>query len=323
MPELSVDEPRDTELPAMVVIYGPGEYLAHNLPYPRGSDGQQPMSRRTDQLPAFNWINSTSIRLQLEPASGANPDVPVVYLPPFDGLISIAESVFFTRAERHESDGESDYRPGILDPRLMLYGIPSEEIRLLASCFEQDLAPLLGEHRKIRAGTASKIIFEHLWFLFSPGDNDVAQDGGCIQAYQVSRVSGGQIVLPESDVGHPNWDNYFVRSLATALTRPRRRYEELVVECFYYYSNSELVGPTKCQFTIKQYDGEISIDSLPIYPLRYLDNQEAIRRSLAGRGSKYMKLTGVSHMYYEWITAREPEEVWLVLVWSSDGTNRY
>jgi hypothetical protein len=81
------------------------------------------------------------------------------------------------------------------------------------------------------------------------------------------------------------------------------------VECFYYYSDGELVGPTKCQFIIKHYDGEISIDSLPIFPLRFMETKGKIHQSLAERGSKYMKLTGVSHMYYEGITAREPEEV--------------
>jgi hypothetical protein len=297
MPGQYLMTPAISSFRAIVVFYGSGETVPDRKQTSKKGAGRQPMPRTTE-LPTFIWINSESIRHQLEPASSAGLDVPLVYLPPLNGLISIAESVISSKSLSTRRTG---YRT-----RPPLSRIPLEEVDLLASCFEHDLAPLLAEYRQIRAGTASKITFEHLWFLFSSGDIVVAQDGGSIQAHRVSKVSGGQIVLPESDGGYSGLP---IRSVGAALAHPRRRYEEVAVECFYYYSDGELVGPTKCQFTIEHDDGEISIDSLPIFPLRFMDTKEEIQQSLAEWGSKYMKLTGVSHMYYEGITAREPEEV--------------
>jgi hypothetical protein len=213
-----LEESSDIELPAIVVFYSSGETVPDRKQTWKKGGGRQLMPGTTE-LPTFIWINSESIRLQLEPASSADLDVPLVYLPPFNGLISIAESVITSKARREESIRRTGYRPRVSSADGTISHISPEEVGLLASCFEYDLAPLVAEYRHIRAGTASKITFEYLWFLFSPGDIVIAQDGGCIRAYQVSKVSSGQIVLPESDGGYSAWPMY---SVAAALAHPRR-----------------------------------------------------------------------------------------------------
>ncbi|KIA75882.1 hypothetical protein HK57_00324 [Aspergillus ustus] len=310
----------DITSPAIVVIYAgpaprPGKKWQQKTFLSRAKAA---LTGKHGPLPVLVLINAQYLRYLLEPPTWLDISTPVAHLPPFSGLIPTADlSGFVEGREDKAAAGDrtggdiksgSDRKPmGSWLPEG--YVVPPLGRDLLMELFSEDLAPLVSIYRELRSQPLRKIAFEHLCFLFAPGDLVTTPEETCIQAYHVSKATGGTLPIPIAESTRSAADDNFQDILAPYLTQARQRREDFIIECFYYDSDGELLGPTKCEFKVKPYEGEIPISSLPVVPLRYASARHAKKSLLAERGLKYMQLTRVSHMYYEGVTSRESEEV--------------
>jgi hypothetical protein len=269
-------------------------------------DGSQELI--SAQHPVLILINAQGLIQALEGPTGIGATIPLAYLPPFSGLMPILDGVY------PASKAEEMVRATRLHWLGPGHRISSRWRNLVEELLKVDLARPAQVYQEVRSGIVETIAFDHLWFLFAPGDLVITPGERCNQAYKVAKVTGGQLIIPEitnSGRGNGQSDNNgnLDDILDPYITQARQRYDELVVECFYYDSDGDILGPTKCQFKVKPYDGEIPISSLPIVPLRTVSGHNQMANDLAKRGLKYLQLTNVSHMYYEGVTSREPEEV--------------
>ncbi|KAL2825515.1 hypothetical protein BJY01DRAFT_256260 [Aspergillus pseudoustus] len=305
----------DITSPAIVAIYA-GPLPKHEKKWQEKtilSRAKAMLTGKHAPLPVSVLINAQYLRYLLEPPTWLDISTPVAHLPPFNGLIPTAD--FSGLRGGREDKAAGDRRGDIQSesgrgPMSWLpdgHLVPSQGRDLLMQLFSEDLAPLVNIYRELRALTVRKIAFEHLCFLFAPGDLVTTPEETCIQAYRVAKATGGTLPIAESTRSGGN-DN-FQDILAPYLTEARQRREDFIIECLYYDSDGELLGPTKCVFKVKPYEGEIPIASLPVVPVRSASARRDVESHIAKRGLRYMKLTSISHMYYEGVTSRESEEV--------------
>lgn len=104
---------------------------------------------------------------------------------------------------------------------------------------------------------------------------------------------------------------------------------DLSLTCVYIDFDGRHVGPVLKKFEFKRYEGEKDASSLEVYPLRYhprdqnelggdgkLEEQQGapansdwLRRELIARGSMFLDVVGVKHMYYSGPTLDARDEV--------------
>lgn len=174
----------------------------------------------------------------------------------------------------------------------------------------------------LRHPDCSKITFSDLWHFFKPGDIVIASDAK--QAYKIVDVN----LSPHR--GNDRWDT-FLGAREEARGSRKSKQEDVAIPCVYIHFDGTHLGPVLETFSIKKFDGEKEVTSLPIYPLRSqvlkdlvsrnlhaqqenkketIDNRLAeLQRRLIERGKKYVEVAAVKHMYYTGITVDKRDEV--------------
>jgi hypothetical protein len=165
-----------------------------------------------------------------------------------------------------------------------------------------------------------KVSFSDIWHLFKPGEFVISADGK--QVFRVVRVHS-----PPHKGTYP-WAAY---------AEPRGKHakpyvEDVTIYCVYIHFDGISLGPVLETFNIKKFDGEKSVTSLEIYPLRFhvlrdlevrtaknkqapeFDNLFAakvadLRQKLIERGKLFVEVTGVKHMYYSGLTVDTRDEI--------------
>ncbi|KAH8899101.1 hypothetical protein GQ53DRAFT_878458 [Thozetella sp. PMI_491] len=143
-----------------------------------------------------------------------------------------------------------------------------------------------------------KIFFSDLWLLFRPGVEVIGSDGR--QAYRVIHVTSAK-----HRVNTPPFS----------------------ITCVYIDFNGTHIGPISKTFNFKKFDGEREVTSLEVYPLHFhpskrhefneaewaevknVPEASRYRRKLIMRGSKFLEVAGVKHMYYSGPTLMVRDEV--------------
>lgn len=177
-------------------------------------------------------------------------------------------------------------------PRILLDGY-----RALIHLFDTDLYGLVESYRQIQAGTADKLPFSHLWFLFKPGQ-EIITERPKYQAYRVLQATGGRKAIgPRGEKG-----------------TGQRSVSDLVVDCFRLDYDGISVGPVPATISIRPYQGTRSITDLPTYPLRWSKDtvhvekeEKSLSEYLEDRGRKFEELVQVSHRRYKGLTLREDQ----------------
>jgi hypothetical protein len=161
--------------------------------------------------------------------------------------------------------------------------------RALIHLLDHELYDLVQDYRRIQDGTIEKLPFLHLWYLFEPGQEIVAQDDEC-QAYRVLQVIGGR-KLHKLHSRHPE----------AAVKKPAM--SNLVIDCFHLDFDGREVGPVPFTITIKPYDGLKDIRQLAAYPLA-LATESDLPYMLTERGKKFAGLVEPSHCRYNGLSLR-------------------
>lgn len=88
---------------------------------------------------------------------------------------------------------------------------------------------------------------------------------------------------------------------------PAKRVEDysqgaFFIQCYHLEFNGTHYGPKDTHFTIRRYDGEREIITLPCFPLACDPNQDNVRRDLLARGKQFADLSSTpdryAHRYY-------------------------
>ncbi|KAL6895928.1 hypothetical protein HDV57DRAFT_31046 [Trichoderma longibrachiatum] len=165
------------------------------------------------------------------------------------------------------------------------------------------------------AGTQPRTIsFNHLWYLFKPGDDVVGQ--GRRQAYRViSITSTGHKVTPP-------WRNWKRDESEPAAS--------ITLFCVYIDFDGKQLGPVSKSFVIAKFDGEKAITALEVYPIRFAESpattyqqardesaaakddappKASFQQELIDRGKMFIDVASVKHMHYNGFTLEARDEV--------------
>ncbi|KAH7325575.1 hypothetical protein B0I35DRAFT_474337 [Stachybotrys elegans] len=167
-----------------------------------------------------------------------------------------------------------------------------------------------------------KIYFSDIWHLYKPGEFVVSADGK--QAYQIAAVNTGQ---------HIGKDPYGAFSNTKKDNDADDDDKNAIISCVYIDYDGTLLGPVVREFVVTKFDGERSLATLDVLPLRHHvvnmpevarrlaklegDAQargveaemEAFREQLVRRGRKFVSAAGVKHMDYTGLTADKRDEI--------------
>ncbi|KAH7088211.1 hypothetical protein FB567DRAFT_333459 [Paraphoma chrysanthemicola] len=133
---------------------------------------------------------------------------------------------------------------------------------------EQPAVPIKECQARWESKTPS-ITFATCWLLLQPGtDVYVREDDGSLNAYVIHTVTGG---VGEKDGRKTSTD-----------------YEVIMWSLAY---NGNCIGPDETSVTIKVFDNEREITSLPVFPVRFIDDiDEGVQKSrLIVRGKQYFR----------------------------------
>ena len=177
-----------------------------------------------------------------------------------------------------------------------------DELRCLVTFMDTDLKDIYFVQKDIDQGTRKLIAFDHLWQLFKPG-MVVISGKGQKRAYVVLHVTGGRALLRDSQTAIATDDaigfydakqreereSYFAKYPKTS---------PFVIDCFYIDFNGTDFGPLPQRFMFEDYDGEVPINSLEVFPIKFDEDPKKTEKSLVRRGRNFVKLANVDHKYY-------------------------
>ncbi|EMD70221.1 hypothetical protein COCSADRAFT_177807 [Bipolaris sorokiniana ND90Pr] len=185
-------------------------------------------------------------------------------------------------------------------------------------CLLQFLDSSVGAKRDYLNGPlCRKVFFSDLWYLFRPGVEVISSDGK--QAYKVISVTSEKHRIV------PSWQKWW--NPPDSREDKDRKKAAFSVNCVYIDFDGKNIGPVEKFFDFKRFDGEREVTSLEIYPLRFhpvrrseysdaewkeLEHypaQERYRQKLILRGTKFLDVVGVKHMYYAGPTLEVKDEV--------------
>lgn len=179
-----------------------------------------------------------------------------------------------------------------------------QELRVLRELLDNDLRPTFDLRKQIRDGVARSIAFQDLWHLFPIGSEivDSNEPTGLVtgqnQVYRILDVTGGKPFLCGRNLADmAPWDS-------ASQGRDLPKFEIL---SYFYNSDGKELGACQQVHTIKSYDGNKAITSLPCFPIIYSKNSRGMkpRDFFVERGRRYIELTrktDIVHKQYNGLT---------------------
>ncbi|KAK1518531.1 hypothetical protein CABS01_06065 [Colletotrichum abscissum] len=173
---------------------------------------------------------------------------------------------------------------------------------------------ILARLKHLNTSDPCKVFFSDLWHIFRPGTEVINKDGK--QAYRVIKVTSARHSVAR------DWGNYY--SLPET---KRKKKAAFSVVCIHIDFDGKHLGPVRSVFDMKRFDGARDITSLDVYPLRFhpirrvdfsnsewsgtmsIPPHQRCRTKLVNRGSKFLEVASVKHMYYAGPTLGVRDEV--------------
>ncbi|KAI1357297.1 hypothetical protein F5Y08DRAFT_177537 [Xylaria arbuscula] len=209
----------------------------------------------------------------------------IVFLHPFKLLVAHREAIKQslqdlekTRTSSPQSDAAPRQRnahDGYNDEDLVL------DLRLLVKFMDEDMRPIFDLRQRIKEGTATDIEYQDLWHLFSYGDIVVVQSNKS-HAYRVLSFTGGREPLidrlDDEEDKEPVLPGFMVDCLSVK------------------FDGLDYI-PQLDKFCIRPFIGRQPITSLSVYPLKFEENQERLRRNLTEQGQQYLDVTRAPQLH--------------------------
>ena len=182
-----------------------------------------------------------------------------------------------------------------------------DELRCLVKFMDDDMKKIHSAQKGIDDGTKTTIAFDYLWQLFKPGDL-VIKGGEQKRAYIVLHVTGGRALHRSARSTHREKDRWLNPQELLAKEAYLAKYPKttpFVLDCFYLDFDGTNFGPRPEKFMFQEYDGEVPINSLEVFPAKFDESPKQTEKALVKRGKRFVKLTRVDHKYYSGKTIRE------------------
>ena len=173
-----------------------------------------------------------------------------------------------------------------------------EELLVVRELLDKDLKPTFDLRKQIKDGSLRSIAFQDLWHLFPIGGEIVSNSlNGQSQTYRILNVSGGKPFL---------CSRYDAQMDPKAMSIESGVPKFEILSYFYGFDGKEL-GACQQLHTIKSYDGNKAITSLPCFPIIYSKHSRGVdlRDFFIGRGKRFLELTRqaeVVHKRYNGLT---------------------
>ena len=190
-------------------------------------------------------------------------------------------------------DDDASYYPSSLPDvdKIFKARVVRDGLWAIVRFLDTDLHSLCLVARRMEQGLISDIHempFEHLWYLFKPGELIVSEFPK-LQAFRTKNIvaSGGRL------------------GTTVTVPEPFSQKWDLVIDGVILDFDGNEFGPSRHRVTIHQYDGLIPVINLPVYPLAFAS--KGLRESLIKRGRKFQKLAKPSHCRYRGLSLKEGE----------------
>ncbi|KAK0745843.1 hypothetical protein B0T18DRAFT_138079 [Schizothecium vesticola] len=157
------------------------------------------------------------------------------------------------------------------------------------------------------AASNAMVRFSDLWYLFRTGDLVYRQTEGELPDRRDSRTGkhiwkAHRIVSVPERIASSATDDTEIRDSAVS-----NDHDAFTVECFYIdYTGEEFCIVTKT-VEIEQYTGEIPVNTLPVYPLRFCQNYNKRQLDAEESGRKLLEFIETKHCSYNgWTLTHNP-----------------
>lgn len=100
-------------------------------------------------------------------------------------------------------------------------------------------------------------------------------------------------------------DDWYRSDLSEAYIRKHSKTIPFVIDCFYVDFDGTHFGPLPANFRLAEFDGEVSITLLEVFPAKYDDTFKETEKTLIGRGKRFIKVSRAGHRYYAGQTVKE------------------
>lgn len=177
-----------------------------------------------------------------------------------------------------------------------------KDVRCFVKFIDEEIMPLYRQYREPgEEGGKRRVRFDDLWYLFRPGDLAYCPNNGVSEKYQQSsirqsawRIFGVQSPTPRYKLRNAEQKRYLQTSEDES--------DEFRIECYYIdFDGDEFCTVTE-MFRIRPFEGELRINSLPIFPFRFVENSEDLHAEYQKHGQQYLDYTKHKHFSYNWWT---------------------
>jgi hypothetical protein len=153
-----------------------------------------------------------------------------------------------------------------------------DHVKALVECLEARFSVEIDSYRRLRSrqqltdeiNDPMKVSFAEMWYLFAPGD--LVCDCTSAQALRIVSVRGGnRYLVDEVAPRPPRGYNVVSESAGPQRLRATDVFADFVLTCFYIDFDGHNFGPVQTDIHVEPSEGIISIDSLPVIPIEYVD----------------------------------------------------
>lgn len=196
----------------------------------------------------------------------------------------------------HSVDSNADEDlDGIMDSPEAL-----RDMRCYVNFIDNEIMPL---HDRFDGSTADKVKFDDLWSLFRTGDliyMPATHEAGS-RYHEVWRIYNVEVPEPKTAYPSAAWDLFADDLLESDETIQFR------ISAYYIDNDGNSFGAVRREFNIDAFAGERAIESLEVYPIRYLSTHRQLLESLKEQGRRFSGYLEDRHQQYSaWTLTRNP-----------------
>ncbi|KAG5765321.1 hypothetical protein H9Q72_006618 [Fusarium xylarioides] len=172
-----------------------------------------------------------------------------------------------------------------------------DDLNRLVEFMDHDLEDKL---TYLASDECTKVVWSDIWHLFKPGDFVVSKDEK--QAYRVIQVK-----YATHSMKPPTGRNLWMSEAKAKLDD-----SPITIQCVFLDFDGERIGPVTQTIDIHRYEGERSIRSLPVVPLRRAKTR-SLKETLIKRGSMFIEACDPQRrgipMHYSGLSLETQEEI--------------
>ncbi|KAJ4248772.1 hypothetical protein NW762_012610 [Fusarium torreyae] len=172
-----------------------------------------------------------------------------------------------------------------------------DQLKCLVEFIDTDLEEKIAY---LASPDCQRVVFSDIWHLFKPGDFVVSKDEK--QAYRIIQVK-----YSTHGMKQPSLKNLWVLEAKAKLQN-----SPITIECVHIDFDGERIGPVSHNIDFYRFDGEKSIRSLDIIPLRMSEGRY-LKERLVERGSLFLEVSDTQRrgtpMHYSGLELETQEEI--------------